>query len=317
MALTLAIETRKLVRRFGRHIAVAGIDLQVPRRSVFGFLGQNGAGKTTTICLLLGLLKPSAGSAHIFGLDVASQRLEAARTVGALVETPCHYDHLTGFQNLEITRRLLSAQSSEIGRVLEVVELSDAADRRVGEYSLGMRQRLGVARALLAKPRLLILDEPTNGLDPSGVRDMRSLIAELPREHGVTVLVSSHVLAEVEQVATHLGLIHDGRLLLQSPIESLKAKLSKRVRFRVDRAEDLLALLASMKIQAAVDAGGWVQVAESSAAAAVGSVPMINRAMVERGFQVSGIHVAEPSLEDIFISATGAAASSAPSRLAA
>ena len=187
----IAIETEGLGRRFGTEAAVHGVALRVPERAVYGFLGQNGAGKTTTIRLLLGLIKPTAGTAKIFGLDVQRSRREAARLVGALVETPCHYDHLTGRENLAITRRLLGTDNSEIDRVLETVDLTYAADRRVGGYSLGMRQRLGVARALIGKPRLLLLDEPTNGLDPHGILDMRKFIGTLPDREGVTVFVSS------------------------------------------------------------------------------------------------------------------------------
>jgi ABC-2 type transport system ATP-binding protein len=304
----LAIETQSLARSFGRQRAVDGIDLSVPERAVYGFLGQNGAGKTTTIRMLLGLLKPSAGSARIFGLDVARQRCETARLIGAMVETPCHYDHLSGRANLDITRRLLGAAPAEIDRVLELVELADAANRRVGGYSLGMKQRLGVARALIGGPKLLILDEPTNGLDPNGIRDMRRLIGSLPEREGVTLLGSSHVLAEIEQVATHLGLMHSGRLIVQAPVAELKARQTRSVRFRVDKPGMLLTLLGSIGIDAAIEGPGLVRVAETSSEAAARDVATINFMMVERGIAVSGIEVAEPSLEDIFVRTVSAPA---------
>ncbi|HEV2124147.1 MAG TPA: ABC transporter ATP-binding protein, partial [Chloroflexota bacterium] len=231
----LAIETNGLARSFGHHAAVAGVDMAVPERSVFGFLGPNGAGKTTTIRLLLGLLKPSAGSATIFGLDAGRQRRKVAGHVGALVEVPSLYPHLTGRENLSITQRLRRAAPAEIDRVLDVVDLARDADRRVDGYSLGMRQRLGVARALVGKPRLLILDEPSNGLDPSGILDMRRLIASFPEREGVTVFLSSHVLAEVEQCATHVGIMHEGRLLLQSPMRTLKTSQPGSIRVQTDR----------------------------------------------------------------------------------
>ena len=302
----LAIKCRGLTRSFGGRRAVDSVDLDVPERAVYGFVGRNGAGKTTTIRLLLGLLRPDSGSVRIFGLDVAKKRRAAARTIGAMVETPSHYDHLTGRENLEITRLLIGAARAEIGRVLDLAELRYAADRRVGGYSLGMRQRLGVARALLGRPKLLILDEPTNGLDPEGIRDMRALIAGLPAAEGVTILVSSHVLAEVEQTATHIGLMHAGRLLRQAPVADLKAKQAKRVAFRVDRPPLLVALLAEMGIAASVEAPGLVAVAAGSAEAAARQVAQINFCMVERGLAVSGIQVAEPSLEDIFMTAVAA-----------
>ena len=309
MSMELAIETKELARRFGSQRAVDGIDLAVPERAIYGFLGQNGAGKTTTIRLLLGLLRPSAGSARIFGLDVARRRREAASLIGAMVETPSHYDHLTGRRNLEITRRLLGAPRTDVDRVLDLVDLRVEADRRVGGYSLGMRQRLGLARALLGRPKLLILDEPTNGLDPHGIRDMRQLIGELPEREGVTLLVSSHVLAEVEQVATHLGLMHEGKLLIQAAVAELKASQARTVRFRVDRPATLVSLLASLGIASEAEGPASVRVAPASADAAARDVARINAMMVERGLAVSGIHVAEPSLEDIFVAATGAPSS--------
>jgi ABC-type multidrug transport system ATPase subunit len=302
----LAISCRGLTRSFGRQRAVENVDLAVPERAVYGFVGRNGAGKTTTIRLLLGLLRPDSGSARIFGHDIGSERRAAARTIGALVETPSHYDHLTGRENLEISRRLLGLRRGEVNRALAITDMAHAAGRRVGAYSLGMRQRLGVARALLGRPKLLILDEPTNGLDPEGICDMRALIAGLPEAEGVTVLVSSHVLAEVEQTATHIGLMHAGRLLVQAPVEDLKSGQSKRVAFRVDRPGALVALLAGMGIEAEVAADGRVAVAGPAADRAARDVARINACMVERGLAVSGIEVAEPSLEEIFMTAIAA-----------
>lgn len=214
-----ALETYALTKRFSSAApaVVDGVSMTVPRGAVYGFLGANGAGKTTTLKLVLGLSRPDAGTIHFFG--EAARR--GARDVGSLIETPCAYDHLTGRQNLDLTRRLLDLPRFAVSEVLEIVDLSSAADRRVGGYSLGMRQRLGIARALLSRPRLLVLDEPTNGLDPDGIRDMRMLLRCLPESGDVTVIVSSHVLSEVEQVATHVGLLHQGRLLLEAPLETL------------------------------------------------------------------------------------------------
>ena len=299
----LAIETIGLTRSFGRRVVVAGVDLAVPERSVFGFLGRNGAGKTTTIRLLLGLLRPSAGSAAIFGLDVGRRRREVAGHVGALVEVPSPYAHLTGRENLAITRRLRGAARAEIDRVLEVVGLAGDADRRVGGYSLGMRQRLGVARALVGRPRLLILDEPSNGLDPNGIRDMRRLIASLPEREGVTVFLSSHLLAEVEQCATHVGLMHEGRLVLQSSMRALKASQTRSIRLQTDRPADAAALLTRMGLAATAAGPDEVLIADTSRTGiAAHAIAAVNRALVERGFAVWGIRVSEPSLEDIFLS---------------
>jgi len=165
----LAIETAGLTRRYGERVAVDGIDLAVPARSTYGFLGRNGAGKTTTIRMILGLIRPSAGRVSVFGADVARERLRAAARVGSMVEAPSLYDRLTGRENLDIVRRLRGSPASEVDRVLDLTDLRQAAGRLAGGYSQGMRQRLGIARAMIGRPELLVLDEPTNGLDPAGI----------------------------------------------------------------------------------------------------------------------------------------------------
>jgi ABC-type multidrug transport system ATPase subunit len=294
--MSLAVETSSLSRRFGRQEAVCGVDLEVPAGCVYGFLGQNGAGKTTTIRLLLGLLKPSGGSARLFGHDVERDRIAAVRLAGALVETPCHYDHLTGRENLAITAGLLGAGRGEIDRVLDIVELAGPAGRKVGGYSLGMRQRLGVARALIGRPRLLILDEPTNGLDPQGIRDMRQLIAALAEGEGVTVFVSSHLLAEVEHVATHLGLMHRGRLLRQGPVGEMREARAGRLVLTVDRPDAVIEMLGPTGLGAARHGAGQVAVDPVSSADAAA----INFMLVEQGVRVSGIETLEPTLEQVF-----------------
>ncbi|WP_257305029.1 ABC transporter ATP-binding protein [Geothrix campi] len=226
-----AIWSQGLTRRFGKTKVVADLDLRVREGCITAFLGPNGAGKTTTISLLLGLLKAQAGTCEVLGLPPG--HAEALAQIGALVESPSLYDHLTGQENLEITRLMRGALPSDGDRVLKLVDLARDARRPVREYSLGMRQRLGMALALLGEPRLLILDEPTNGLDPSGIQDMRELIRNLPKEAGTTVFLSSHLLAEVEQVAEDLVIIHKGRLRYQGPTTSLgsldEAELTVRV----------------------------------------------------------------------------------------
>src|SRR6187397_1428729 len=218
------IETRGLSRLFGSQIAVADLNLLVPAAGVYGFLGPNGAGKTTAIRMLLGLIRPDAGEVRLFGQPLNSNHRALMRRVGALVEAPSLYPHLTGRENLEVTRRLLGAPRNLIDVALETIKLTRDANRRVREYSLGMRQRLGLALALLNKPELLILDEPTNGLDPAGIHEMRDLIRRLPEEFGVTVFLSSHLLSEVEQIATHIGIIHEGHLLFQGALAELQSK---------------------------------------------------------------------------------------------
>ena len=237
-----AIETHDLTRRFGNRTAVDAVSMTVPERGIYGFLGRNGAGKTTTIKLLLGLLKADAGSARIAGIDIAADRLGAARKIGALLEAQGFYPHLSGCENLDLSRRLLGLPAREIDRVLDVTEMTQHARRRVADYSLGMRQRLGLARAMLGAPPVLILDEPTNGLDPEGIADMRAFLRELPARTGATVLLSSHLLGEIEQVATHIGILSHGRLVLEGALTELKAGLAGEVAIQTDTPERALAI---------------------------------------------------------------------------
>lgn len=239
-----AIETEGLTRRFGRRTVVDAVSMTVPDGAVYGFLGRNGAGKTTTLKMLLGLLKPTGGAARIAGLDVAKNRVAAAWRTGTLLEAHGLYANLTGRENLDLTRALLGLPRAEVDRVLEVVDMSVDASRRVGGYSLGMRQRLGLARAMLGAPPVLILDEPTNGLDPDGIADMRRFLKALPERTGATVLLSSHLLGEIEQTATHVGILSEGRLVLEGELARLKADLAPEIGLRVDDITRARAVLA-------------------------------------------------------------------------
>ena len=239
---TLAIETQGLTRRFGQQLAVDGISMHVPARSIYGFLGRNGAGKTTTIKLLLGLLQADAGCAWVAGIDIAQHRQAAARKIGALLEAHGFYGNLSGRENLDLCRRLLGLPTSEIDRVLDVTDMAAHARKRVADFSLGMRQRLGLARAMLGAPPILMLDEPTNGLDPDGIADMRTLLRALPERAGTTVLVSSHLLGEVEQIATHIGILNQGRLVLEGALAALKAEVGHEVALAVGDPERACAL---------------------------------------------------------------------------
>ncbi len=223
IASPFAIETRGLTRSFGRHLAVDGVDLCVPHGVVYGFLGPNGAGKTTTIRLVLGLLTPNRGEVWLNGERFTRGRRDLLREVGALVDGPSLYPHLTGAENLEVTRRLLHLPRGYVGDVLNRFGLTAVRGRLVRAYSTGMRQLLGLALAWMARPSLLVLDEPANGLDPAATRTLRALLRETAAA-GSTVLVSSHVLAEIEQVADHVGVIHHGRLLFQGELAALKAR---------------------------------------------------------------------------------------------
>ena len=217
----LAIETTGLTRRFGTRTAVDGVHLQVPQGSVYGFLGPNGAGKTTTIRLLLGLLQPTCGEVRIHGALLMPRSRHLLREVGALVEAPSLYPHLTGRENLEVVRRLRGLSRDSIAAALERFGLAPEASRLVRTYSTGMRQSLALAQAWLGDPQLLVLDEPGNGLDPAALRTLRALLRRTA-DKGATVFLSSHILAEVEQVADWIGIVHNGRLRYQAPLASLK-----------------------------------------------------------------------------------------------
>lgn len=297
--MSLAVETLGLSRRFGAHFAVRELDLAAPAGSVFGFLGANGAGKTTTLKMILGLLTPTSGRAMICGLDVAKQRLRATRQVGALLEAQGFYPELTAVQNLDLTRRLLNLPASDIDRVLDIVSMGYAAKSRVKGFSLGMRQRLGIARALLGSPGVLILDEPTNGLDPDGIIDMRQFLAALPSRANATVVVSSHLLSEVEQTATHLAIVEKGRLVMQGQIGDLLATVPAEVALDTDAPDSALLIAARLGFQPAEDSDGarLVYRHASESRAACGA---LSSALIEAGIKVFALAPKPPSLEVVY-----------------
>jgi ABC-2 type transport system ATP-binding protein len=293
------IETRGLSRRFGGQVAVDDLNLLVPAAGVYGFLGPNGAGKTTAIRMLLGLIRPDAGEVRLFGQPLNSNRRALMRRVGALVEAPSLYPHLTGRENLEVTRRLLGAPRNLIDLALETIILTRDANRRVREYSLGMRQRLGLALALLNQPELLILDEPTNGLDPAGIHEMRELIQRLPEEFDVTVFLSSHLLSEVEQIASHIGIIHESKLLFQGPLADLQSKQQTELMLGVTQPDEAINCL--------VNAGWNVQRREellSVSTKGPEDAVKINRLLVDHRLDVFHLALSQRSLEDIFLTLT-------------
>ena len=298
------IHTEKLTRHFKDFVAVNDLDLQAPQGCVYGFLGPNGAGKTTTIRMLLGLIKPSAGQVNLFEADIAAQRASILKSVGALVEMPSLYPHLSARENLEVTRRLLAADKKHIDRVLRIVKLTDAADRPVKGYSLGMKQRLGLALALLNEPELLILDEPTNGLDPAGIHEIRDLIRTMPEQYGVTVFLSSHLLSEIEIVATHLGIINKGTLLFQGTLASLQAQRESHLELGVHQQEEAAQFLQQSGWNVARQNGRIHVTAHSEA-----DVVAINTSLVQRGLNVYHLSLQQPSLEDMFLQMTGESAS--------
>lgn len=228
------IETKALCKQYGPHTAVDHVELHVPQGCVYGFIGPNGAGKSTTMKMLLGLIHPTAGRVRLLGQELTEKsRLPLLRQTGSLIESPAGYLHLTAQENLEIVADLKGAPHKDIGRVLDIVHLTQDRNRRVGQYSLGMKQRLGIAMALLGSPKLLILDEPTNGLDPAGIQEMRALIRNMPAATGATVLISSHLLGEMEQMVEQVGIIDHGHILFEGPLTELQRHSRGNVTLRL------------------------------------------------------------------------------------
>lgn len=238
------IETRNLCKSYGRQTAVDHLSLSVPQGTVYGFIGPNGAGKSTTMKMLLGLIHPSAGQVFLLGQELTeSNRLRLLRQTGSLIESPSGYLHLTAEENLQIVADLKVVSRKEIDRVLDIVHLTAERHRKVGHYSLGMKQRLGIAMALLGNPPLLILDEPTNGLDPAGIQEMRTLLAQMPEATGATVLVSSHLLGEMEQLVNQVGIINHGKMLFEGPLQALQQHSRGALSMRVLYPEKALSVL--------------------------------------------------------------------------
>ena len=228
------IETKALCKQYGPHTAVDHVELHVPQGCVYGFIGPNGAGKSTTMKMLLGLIHPTAGRVRLLGQELTEKsRLTLLRQTGSLIESPAGYLHLTAQENLEIVADLKGVPHKDIGRVLDIVHLTQDRSRRVGQYSLGMKQRLGIAMALLGSPKLLILDEPTNGLDPAGIQEMRALIQNMPAATGATVLISSHLLGEMEQMVEQVGIIDHGHILFEGPLTELQRHSRGNVTLRL------------------------------------------------------------------------------------
>jgi ABC-2 type transport system ATP-binding protein len=303
----LAIETFGLVKRFGRRAAVDGIDLAVPRGSVYGFLGPNGSGKTTTIRMLLGLATIDAGRVRVLGADMPDHARSVLPQVGALVEGPAFYPYLSGGANL---RRLDTAnrdasrvtREARIAFALERVGLTHAAGKRVRAYSLGMKQRLGIAAALLSPRDMLVLDEPTNGLDPQGTREVRALVRSLAAD-GTTVFVSSHLLAEVEQVCTHVGVMSNGRLVGQGTLDTLRSLTRPRLRIETPDIDDAVRVLKSLGL---VDVRIEAASLDAVTAEANGVAPEnACAALVQAGVRVRALATEHGSLEDSFVALTG------------
>ena len=295
------VETKGLSKSYGDKQVVRDVDLKVPKGCVYGFMGPNGAGKSTTLKMLLGLVKAGSGEARIAGKEMnPKNRLEILKETGSLIESPSYYGHLTGRENLEIVRTLKGAPEKEIDQVLKLVRMERQQNKKAREYSLGMKQRLGLAAALTGRPELLILDEPTNGLDPAGIQEIRELICELPKRMGITVLVSSHLLSEMDQMADYVGIINHGQLIFQDKLDVLHEHSKSKLLLQVMNRTVTLKILESRGVEGRVTEEGILIPGFSDDRTAD-----LVSALAAGGAGLFRVEERQKSLEDIFLSLTG------------
>ena len=299
------VETRGLCKQYGQAMRVKQLNLSVPEGAVYGFLGPNGAGKSTTLKMVLGLARPTAGEITVFGKPVNPRnRIAILKQVGSLIESPSYYGHLTGEENLRIVQTLRGAPERDIKEVLSIVRLDGQKGKQVAHYSLGMKQRLGLAAALLGFPKLLILDEPTNGLDPAGIQEMRELICSLPGQFGMTVVVSSHLLSEIDQMADHVAIIREGELVFQDTLEALHGRSRHHLALRTTNNAVARDALREQSVPCQEEEGYLILPILSDEMAA-----QLTRLLAQRHLGVIRLEERQKSLEDIFLELTGKAAS--------
>nr|WP_150960230.1 ABC transporter ATP-binding protein [Aneurinibacillus sp. XH2] len=301
--MTAVIKTIRLTKAYGDQIAVDNLQMNVNQGQIYGFLGQNGAGKTTTIRMLLGLIKPTQGQIEIFGENLLEKQKDILKRTGSIVEFSGFYENLTARENLLIHAKLKGVhKKNAVEEALEIAGLQAETKKRVGQFSLGMKQRLGIARAILHHPELLILDEPTNGLDPIGIKEIRRLIKSLAEERKITILISSHILTEVEQLADHIGIIHQGKLLEEISFNELRKRNRKYLEFQVSN-ESKVAMLMEKHFAIfdyEVHDEGNIRVYSH-----IGEQSKLNKLFVEHGIDVFKITTSEDRLEDYFIKLIG------------
>ena len=295
---TPTLTASNLTKIIGSRTIVDNASFELQQGEIFGFLGPNGAGKTTTIRMLVGLIRPTSGSVRICGYDIQRNFEDAMRCVGCIVENPDLYRFMTGRENLEHFARMLRVSSSEIERVAKAVSLDHRLEQRVGTYSLGMRQRLGIAQALLGDPKLLILDEPANGLDPAGIREIRELLRRLAAEQGMSIFISSHLLAEIELTCDRVAIIHKGRILREGTVRELISS-RRDMELRVDDVARASAIAQERNLTFHTDADRmWIAMEESD-------TPPLLAALVQSGVNVFHAQRRTQSLEEMFLEATG------------
>ncbi|WP_230139923.1 ABC transporter ATP-binding protein [Clostridium neonatale] len=295
------ITTTDLCKEYDKTMRVKNLNLEVNKGEVYGFLGPNGAGKSTSLKMLLGLVKPTNGKIEIFNKEFNEKnRISILKNIGSLIESPAYYDHLTGLENMRIMQKLLNAPPKNIDKALEIVRLQNAKDKKVRNYSLGMKQRLGIAMAILNFPKLLILDEPTNGLDPSGIHEIRELIKSFPKEYDMTVIISSHLLNEIDMIATQVGIITEGKLVFQDKLEKLHEKGEASILLKSDnlnKAQNILNMNGfSSKIKDDYLVLGDIK---------NNVVSRINSFLVKSGVNIYRIEKNRKTLEEIFMELTG------------
>ena len=296
----VVLQTEQLTKKYRQRVIVNELALTVERGDIFGFLGQNGAGKSTTIRMALGLVRPTSGRVRVLGHDMSRQPLRALKSVGAIIEAPAFYENFSGRQNLRMFSAMSGgAEQQRVDEVLAIVGLRERASDPVRIYSHGMRQRLGLAQALLPDPELIILDEPTDGLDPQGLCEIRNLIRRLRDELGLTIMLSSHLLHEVEQICNRVAIIDEGRLLYQGPVDELVVN-DNWIKLKVDRVAEAFKLLARnprLSLHLNGNDALYVKMAGED-------IPLVNAFLVQNGFRVTELSPQRESLEDVFLRLT-------------
>jgi ABC-type multidrug transport system ATPase subunit len=294
------VSTHNLSKRYGDTYRVKDVNLSVCEGDIYGFLGPNGAGKSTTLKMILGLTRPTDGKVTVFGKDLGVNRSLILSQTGSLIESPSYYGHLTGLENMRVIQRLRDVPNKNVSESLKIVRLENQKDKKVEQYSLGMKQRLGIAMGLLSFPKLLILDEPTNGLDPAGIGEIRELIKSLPQRYEMTVLISSHLLSEIEQMATTVGIINDGVMMFQGSLEALKNKNRPAiiVKTQNNKLAHKLLLAKGFSHEEHEDALVFENLTDKQVAQA-------NRSLIEANIDVLRIEEHKKNLESIFLDITG------------
>lgn len=297
------LETKSLTRKFDRQTAVDKVNMHVPKGSIYGLLGRNGAGKTTTLRMIMGLVKPTSGEIEIFGKNVHQNKKQIYNRIGSIIETPGFYQNLTGIENLKILAKLRGIHRCDaVEYALSRVGLDKDPRKILAQYSLGMKQRLGIAAAIMHEPELLILDEPINGLDPIGIQEMRNFLFRLCEEEHVTIIISSHILSEIEQLADYIGIIHQGKLLEETTISEINKKNRKYLEFQVSN-ENKAAMILEQHFNIfdyKVHEKGNIRVYSH-----LGDQGKLNRVFVENNIDVSKIIMSEDNLEDYFVKLIG------------